>query len=538
MACRRPDAPARMPDPAMTANHRVGWAVVLVALGVAAALRLPRLDERPLHADEAVNTMILYRSMGADGYRFNPTHYHGPIQPILARVIARAEGWSEYIEYRIGPLRAIPVAAGMLSVLLLFAFRPVLGRGACFAALGAAVSPLLVYYSRMWIHETLLGFSALSALIALWRGAESRSRGRRYAWAIIAGMAVGLMLATKATACITFAAWTLAFVLVWGVPAKNDIRRLGVPALAAGALALALAAALYTDFLRYPAAAMEAVRSLFIYEKGAGHEYPFFHHIWLIFAPKFRAGYVWGETALGLLALVGVARAWIGAKQAPAQAFQAIGVGEPDEEQQRFARFLAWATLFHWLAYSLIAYKTPWLMIVPLLHVILLTGYGAAWLFEKPARRWVNIFIAVVLIAMWVNMALQCYRACFRYAADGRNPYAYSPTSTDVEELEKLLIAVADANPELRDEPVAVVGREFWPLPWYLRTFPRAGYWPEMDHGVKGLPIVLALPWESERVEAMLGDGYFSVWRGLRHEVPVTVFIRHDAWQGFQRSLE
>lgn len=433
----------------MTMSRMIRLAGVLLVLVAAAGLRLPQLDERPLHADEAVNTMILFRSMGPDGYRFDPTHYHGPIQPILARVIPLAKNWSEYVQYQIRPLRMIPVTAGLLTVLLLFAFSRALGFGAFVAALGAAVSPLLVYYSRMWIHESLLGLFAMGSLIALWRAVECTSQRTRMGWALVAGLTAGLALATKATIFITFASWTAAFVVVWGVPTKADIQRLWIPAIVAGVLALVIATALYTDFGRYPSAAWEAVHSLFIYQKGAGHDYPFFHHVRLIFAPKYRAGYWWGETALGVLAVIGAVRAWSGMKTAPTK------VG-PYTKGQRFARFLAWATLFHWLVYSLIAYKTPWLLLVPMLHTLLLAGYGAAWPFERPARSWMRITAAIVLAAAFVHLGLQSRRACSRYAADGRNPYAYSPTSTDAVALEKLLIAVADANPDLRAEPISV----------------------------------------------------------------------------------
>ena len=51
---------------------------LLSALAVALALRLPRLDERPMHNDEAVNAIKFGQLWERGTYRYDPNEFHGP----------------------------------------------------------------------------------------------------------------------------------------------------------------------------------------------------------------------------------------------------------------------------------------------------------------------------------------------------------------------------------------------------------------------------------------------------------------------------
>lgn len=500
-----------------TTTGRILWAgAVVLLVALAAGFRLPQLAARPLHADEATRAWILDGTLGPRGYRFDPRHFHGPTLTFFTAPVVRAVGQTSLPAFEKGALRLAPALAGVLTVWVIVGFRRQLGAaGAMAAALLAAVSPLLAYYSRMGIHETLLGLFAVSALAVLGRMMPGRGEpparpptptadapaGRPYLM-VVAGILLGLMLASKATAVISFVAWAGAAWLTWGWPKNDTLQRL----LVAAVIAIAVAAWLYTDGGRYPGALVDVVRTFGVYQNDPGHDKPATYYLELLLWPKYRGGFWWGETAVGLLAVVGAVRAW------------ATGPAG------RWSRFLAWATLAHWAAYALIAYKTPWLMVGPWLHTILLAGYGAMW-------RW-RVGVPVVVVVAG-HLAVQTCRACFPYASDDRNPYTYSPTSPDVEELSALLGKIAEAAPTVRAAPVAVVGRGFWPLPWYLRQFPRVGYWPKMADAVAGLPVVLAMPAEADAVAAGLHGEYFQFWRGLRHETPVAVFVRQDCWQQY-----
>ena len=63
----------------------------------------------------------------------------------------------------------------------------------------------MVFFSRYFIHEMLLVFFTLLVVAAAWRYLQSR----HWKWAVLTGLGLGLMHATKETCVLNFAAMTL-----------------------------------------------------------------------------------------------------------------------------------------------------------------------------------------------------------------------------------------------------------------------------------------------------------------------------------------
>jgi predicted membrane-bound mannosyltransferase len=166
---------------------------------VAAALRLPMLDLRPMHADEAILADKLGTLVESGAYPYDPREYHGPVIGYLAWIPAKAVGVSETT------LRLLPAICGVLLALAPLLFAPWIGRGAAVAA-GAmvAVSPALVYYSRYYIPEMPLALWTSLMLLCVLRG-----------WWFAGGLAAALMIATKETAVLALAAAGVAHVAVY-----------------------------------------------------------------------------------------------------------------------------------------------------------------------------------------------------------------------------------------------------------------------------------------------------------------------------------
>ena len=113
----------------------------------------------------------------------------------------------------------MPVIFGLGLIVLLVLLADGLGRPAVvMAALLAAISPAMVFYSRYYIQETLLVFFMLAALGCGWR----YLRTRRLAWILAAGAAVGMMHATKETWILSAAAAVAAAGLTWGWSRLRD----------------------------------------------------------------------------------------------------------------------------------------------------------------------------------------------------------------------------------------------------------------------------------------------------------------------------
>ncbi|MCH7227523.1 flippase activity-associated protein Agl23 [Haloferula sp. A504] len=487
---------------------------VLIACWVAVAfvavfLRWNDLAARPFHADEATGARITAHRVESGNYVFDPKHYHGPTLSGAAMVVARITGMKSWAEFEKAPLRAVPALAGCLLVLV-----PLLGRRRfgdapmLIAALALATSPLLVYYSRMFIHEMLLGLFGVLALFQI-------ACTKRW-W--LAGIWVGLMFATKASFAFSIASWGAAGGLLYLLSPRGPdkvmpaelVRRYWRTALLAAGLAVLTSLAFYTNGFTRWQGAVDAVKSYFIYDLVEGHDKPAAYFVDLLLWPRKLGGSWWFETPVALFAAAALVLSFVSRSMEPATRLA--------------VRFLALSAVFHLAIYSAIAYKTPWLMVLPWAHVCLLAGFVATAV--PRGNKVLAGVVGLVISAGFASQFLQSRQATGRLASDERNPYAYVPTSDDIESLVPWLDALDEALPERSIEPLGVVGSDYWPLPWYLRGYGKVGYWPEAPDNISRLPVVIAI----DDLTVMLAGSHVPVPKGLRADTPMTVWVRGDFW--------
>ncbi len=474
-------------------------------------LRFDQLSKRPLHADEATGARITASRMESGDYRFDPIHYHGPLLSGLAMPLCGARGENAWPELTKLTLRLGPAIAGSLLLLVPVLWRKRFGDAPLVLTSALiATSPLLVYYSRMFIHESLLVLFGMMALIAL-------VRFPRYG---IPGLLLGLMFATKETFAISIIAWAGAGVLIaWENRQKIDRafclsawESYRVPVLASLVVAAVSSLYFYTDGFRQPGGAIDAVRTFFVYKTVDGHGKPFPYYIQLVALPMKSGGFWWFGTPVVLLALTAFANSF-----------------RRDAESPSVIRFIGYAAAGHFAIYSLISYKTPWLACLPWAHVCLLAGFAVAGFSRQrlPVKAAIALLVGVSLVSQFI----QTRRATGRFASDERNPFAYVPTRNDVETLEPWLEKLRLKAPQISLEPVAVVGSGYWPLPWYLRSFKQIGYWPDAPPDLASRTLVFAMPEAAEQVTASLANSHTALPRGLRAEVPLMMYVRNDVWK-------
>lgn len=485
-------------------------------MGLALWLRIHQLEARPIHADEATGAHIFAQRVENANYRFDPTHFHGPLLSLSTWPVAQLYGQRHWQELSLSMLRTGPVLAGLLLVLTPLLWLRQIGHGAVLAAAALlASSPLLVYYNRMYIHESWLALFGMLAAAAIFGVIEQPSRWR----ALLAGLATGLMFATKETFAISLLAWTLAGAASWlqlrrgndrtgAVPAWHDYLR---PALWFGAALLITGTLFYTNGLRQPGGIIDALRTYFVYETTPGHDKPFGYYLEMLVWPKQLLGMWWSEGGVALLALMaGALLAW----KKPAR----VVIG-----------FIALGALLHVLIYSLISYKTPWLMMLPWALLCLL----AACVFSpqaKPASPSVLRTMYLIFSLTLLYQGYQASQASGRLANHPDNPYAYVPTSNNMPQLSAWLMDLKDFNGGQVIEPIAVVGREYWPLPWYLRGFGPVGYWAEAPDAIQRFPIVLAMPDQTRACSERLHASHTELPRTLRSNVHLTLFLHNELW--------
>jgi hypothetical protein len=289
------------------AGRRAALLLCLAALA-AAALRLPGLADRPMHADEAVLADKLGTLLEKGEYRYDPEGYHGPALLYLGLIPPRLAGVKRYADLDERLLRFTPAAAGILLAATPLLLAPAVGwTAAGWAALLLAVSPSFVYYSRYFIPETLLVLFTALFLSAGWRWLCSG----RLVWALAAGASAGLMAATKETAVLALAA-ALAALTPWLGRWKQVRRSQAGFAVLAG---LAAAAVLLSSFGQNPTGPWDYLRSYFATYLGRGlepgpHSHPWRYYFGLLLWFRQGAGPAFTEAAILALAAAGAWTAW------------------------------------------------------------------------------------------------------------------------------------------------------------------------------------------------------------------------------------
>ncbi len=464
--------------------------LLLLVLLVALVLRTHDLAARPMHADEANQAVKLGQLIEGGRYQFDPRDHHGPTLYYFGLIPAWIRGETTLAALSETTVRLTPALAGVLAVGLLWGLVRPWGRWPAFAAaLLFAVSPAAVYYSRCFVQETLLVTFTLGALVSGRKGWRAGGAG----WAVVAGICLGLMLATKSSALLFAGAALLA--LAASGRGGNAGRRVGRDAAIAGGVALVVAALFYSSFGGNPAGLRDAVASLGVMFTKAtggtsGHEKPWWYY-GRLFVFQRHGGYLWDQTVLVLPALIG--------------AVLAI-------RRSGLPRFLAVYTVVIAVVLSVTPYKTPWLV------VGLIPGLCALAVLALAQVRGVKAGLLGLIVVL--GLGWQTRQAVFLRPADERNPFAYVHTVPDMLKV-PALAAAAPAG------PVKIIGPEYWPLPWYLRKRPEVGYWTEPPVDCDGA-LVFAGAEQAEAVRSRLTGKYRESFIGLRPGCVLVVFARVD----------
>lgn len=206
-------------------NRTWATAILLTFLVVGAlALRLPKLDLRPMHTDEAVQADKSRILMETGRYAYNPDEFHGPSLHYLALPSMWLSG-GKYTDCSETTFRIVPAILGGLLVALLWLLRDALGTpGMLCAAVLLALSPSMVFYSRYYIAETPLIFGNLMALGCAWRYLQAPS----IRWAALTGLGLAIMYTTKETWVFNVAAAGGAVFLLYITTRRPDGSRVPI----------------------------------------------------------------------------------------------------------------------------------------------------------------------------------------------------------------------------------------------------------------------------------------------------------------------
>ena len=202
----------------MSARQR--WFSIFI-IAVAFALRVAALDLRPAHFDEGVNGSFIDGMRTKGFYEYDPGNYHGPLHFYTLFAGQQLFGRSLWV------LRMPTVLVGTALIGLMLAFHRFLPwRAVWVAAIAAAISPAMTYYSRYAIHEMWLPFFTLLAVYGGF-GIVRREGRAGDLWSL--GIGLSGMVLTKETYLIHWVAAALALIaarfLEWLAPLTPRAQR-------------------------------------------------------------------------------------------------------------------------------------------------------------------------------------------------------------------------------------------------------------------------------------------------------------------------
>ena len=494
------------------------WRIsAVLILALAAFLRVYNLNLVPLHHDEGVNGNFLVKLVRDGVYQYDPANYHGPtlyyfsaFWPWLLKIFFGTAARETYGLTTIS-IRLVPAIFGLGTIWLVLVLRKHIGSiAALSAALLLAVSPGAVYLSRYFIHETLFVFFTLGIVVAIVRCFSERNPF----YLLLAAASAALLFATKETAIISAAvlsialAMTLIYVRLFKANTPSPPRKKQKSASRSGlsdfvyelggpfnlAIWLLLAVLVFVGlnivfyssfFTNYPKGVYDALKTFDIWRKTGkeAHVHPFITYVVWLFKQ---------ESLLLLLGTLG-AIASVFRRKRPVALFCSL-----------------WA--FGLIAaYSLIAYKTPWLVLNFIVPLSIAAGYAIQTIYEFDKQQ-LRLPAVVVFGAVCISSYQMVDLNFVNYDNDDVYfVYVYAHTKRDTKELVKEIDNIAGQHNQ-GNTGITIMSPDYWPLPWYLRNYSRVGYYGRLTPSTE--PIVIANANQREEVEGVLGADYHVVPSG------------------------
>ncbi|MGB8509149.1 MAG: flippase activity-associated protein Agl23 [Pyrinomonadaceae bacterium] len=529
------------PRPALSELSERTWLVASACILLAAAcLRLYDPGLNPLHHDEGVNGFFLTSLLRQGRYTYDPSNYHGPTLYYITLPFVALLGLKTYV------IRLVPSLFGIGIVWLVLCLRRYIGTtGALVAAALIAVSPGAVYNSRYFIHESLFVFFTLGIVVAmLWFYKTGQAL-----YLMLAAASAGLLFATKETHFVSAGVLVLATLtasVYVSITGGRDDRNLtgerrgtrtqlpwdaqGGESTEARGIFAPFGDASRTNVLLLSALALFVVINVLLYSS-------FFTNQKGIMWDAFEAFGKWRDTGTSDFHKkpFDTYFKWLWQEEAPIFVLACAGaaVAVLQRFKNRFAVFVgAWA-FGMLLAYSLIPYKTPWLMLNFTIPSAIVGGYGVQ-VFDDWCRR-KNLTRAPALLLAGCALAVCSYQTLvlnFREYDNDAYIYVYSHTQRGTLQLVAEVERLAERAGTGKETAISLSSPDYWPLPWYFRDYKGTAFDSQVksSYDAHQTPIVIARERDAGKLRSLLGQNYRQdgALYALRPGVQLVLFARRD----------
>lgn len=419
--------------------------VLLAVFGT--TLRVQSASARTPHADEAEQAYTFYKLYNANEYKYNPNGPHGPVLYYWAYACQKAHdflGLKKVSKVEIKTLRLYLLPIFLALLCTFYCMRKKCGIVCVFtAATFWCFSSLATIYSVYFVQESFFSLFVFLSVLFAYKFAETPDAKN----AVLLGVFCGLSQCCKETFAIVALAGIIPF--LWAAMANKN---LFTKAFFKNAIYATLSAAVvyivfYSSFFTNFSGVADGVLSYIHFadkSESAAHSKEFLYYAKILFGNA-NSRIFMGETAIAILAVFGGISAFV--------------------KKDAFAKYCASFAAIYFVLLSLIAYKTPWLLMSLMVFLCVLAGYFVAALFSAK-NKLVKALALVVFISALCFQYKQARFAAIRFANDPRNAFTYVHTLSDYKNFESLAKKILAAKPKASFEFFAQ--NSLWPIPYLL----------------------------------------------------------------------
>jgi len=205
--------------------------------------------------------------------------------------------------------------------------------------------------------------------------------------------------------------------------------------------------------------------------------------------------------------------------------------------RHRFATLSAFWAFGLFAAYSLIPYKTPWLALSFLMPMCIAAGYALNELLRSrdAGVKSVGVLAAVAAVAV---LTYQMYEVNFVHYDDDTMPYVYAHTKREFVDMVDEIEQFAEKSGKGKQAKIQIVSPDYWPLVWYLRDYPNAGFFGRMSDA-DGAEMIVAKKEEqdAEVIRRFSAEYEYVGSYALRPGVDLVLLVRRDIAAGEGKDL-
>ncbi|OHB46874.1 MAG: hypothetical protein A3J92_06470 [Planctomycetes bacterium RIFOXYC2_FULL_41_27] len=385
------------------------------------------------------------------------------------------------------------------------------------AGLLVALSPSISFFSRDTIHEIYLIFFSLAIIVSFFLYSETRKS--RYIYFAVASIA--FVITIKETYIITFAVFALSLIIAYcfevGLSPKgtryarfknifttfaSECKRHKYAVGISVGMFFLINFLFYSSFFTYYEGVNGILRTLKIWSKTGvhqgGHAKPFFYYFKLF--RKF-------ELPMLVLGIAGFYYAF--------------------RHRSKFTVFVSFWAILIYVVYSLIPYKTPWLVVNILLPLSILAGIFVNGIFGIVKKRWHYAIFYPIYVIIFGIICYQSIMLNFKNYDDERYELVYVQTKRDVYNLMNRMESLS--NTSGKSIVINIVSKEYWPLPWYFREYKNARFWGSVIDNPNAPVILVDKSGESKLKEKLKGK-YKKERFVLRPGVWLVAYIQEDLY--------